>query len=364
MARSYSSRLGGPAAIGAMLAMLTAGAEAQAVLTLKGGATCAECRIQLVPSAVLGEGEAGLRPDGHAIVAVDSRGGYFVFPTTQQGRLAYYAADGRFVRSVGSPGAGPQEFDIGSVRMAVSPGDTLFVIKGPFLHTVLPEARGLLDKTRLPSSNALPVWTAHGLLAQYKGPRGKFYHQLRSPSGEPRSFGDEPAMRSPYDWVRKMAPALDGGFWSGAVNRYELERWTADGRHVLTIRREASWFEPWVDEPPGVRVTAPPNPQLSGVRERADGRLWSLTAITDPDWQPVPRPAGEARERNYENPVSRKSMIELVDPGAAQVVATARSERGIGFVIGATDLVYDIGIGPDGDWEVQIFRLVLRSPNQ
>lgn len=89
--------------------------------------SCVSCRIALTKVVTLGGPDDPLSPSEifHS-VSLDSRGRYYVAPTANFAMIAVYSAEGRFLKTLGSAGQGPGEYEF--IIDAKVRSDSLFVL--------------------------------------------------------------------------------------------------------------------------------------------------------------------------------------------------------------------------------------------
>ncbi|HEU0052773.1 MAG TPA: hypothetical protein VFQ39_06335 [Longimicrobium sp.] len=321
--------------------------------------------------AVLGRQGDAAGLETFATVVRDGRGRYFAGPNDVDGRINVYEASGRFLRTLGRPGAGPGEFQRIS-SLAVSPGDSLFVfdvgnvrltaftpelrlartvtVPGEVHHALPRPDGGVIVQTHL-ASHDLAGFTVHRL-----DPAGRFL----------RSFGEVRGGYRPGDWtigLRPLAPGAGGTLWLAYGTRYEIEQWSLDGGLRRTLSREARWFQPWSGTDTRDPRTQRPPPAISSIHQDAAGRLWVSLRVADARWRPVPRPSrGEGgligpaeADRLFD------SLIEVIDPAIGRVVARARNPGAPVSFLGG-DLAYRRIAHPDGTLGAEILRVRLVQP--
>jgi hypothetical protein len=144
--------------------------------------------------------------------------------------------------------------------------------------------------------------------------------------------------------VRKAAPGRSGGFWSAALNTYELEGRDRTGAVTQVIRRFPEWIVPW-DTTLSVTPAQPPRTAVSDVRDSPDGRLLVLLDVPAADWRAAlsdPRSRGDGSQYYEWDPVhAYDTVIEVLDPAAGRLVMTARvAVRLNGFLDAGTVYAY------------------------
>jgi hypothetical protein len=285
-----------------------------------GPPACAECRIELHPVLELGDDEGEGRLERTlASWARDSRGRIYLSGGSF-GRVRVFDSSGRFLRTLAERDEGAEDPpSIGLV--AVAPGDTVHLVddlaaERRVLDPELREVRRAPTSVHLQASSLMLLLPGGELLASGVVPTregiGFPLHRVGADGEAWLSFGSENPRHHPggETMLRKLARSGASELWAGFLHRYRLERWTLEGEHRLTVVREAPWFEPYT------RVTPvpgePPRPILMAMREDAEGRLWTLVRVADPEWERAEvLPADTAVLRR--NPMAAHDLAEVYD---------------------------------------------------
>ena len=132
-----------------------------------------------------------------------------------------------------------------------------------------------------------------------------------------------------------MAASGDSAVWVAHLDRYRLELWSREGRLLGLYDRPAPWFRSRDEIPDraGERYT-----QIVGLYEDEEGYLWVHSTERTR--------AGSSRIQS--DPEAFASIIEVLEPTDARVVATSRlagvrdySTNGFGFFQKVTRLSAD-----------------------
>ena len=101
---------------------------------------------------------------------------------------------------------------------------------------------------------------------------------------------------------------------------------------------EAEWFQPnrmeSIDDIDAWYLTEPPSRDIFHMHEAVDGLLWIYTQIPDERWTPGSEPDdATALHRALD------TMIEVVNPGAGEIVAQLRFDERLGAVCDGSALM-------------------------
>jgi hypothetical protein len=134
--------------------------------------------------------------------------------------------------------------------------------------------------------------------------------------------------------------------WSVTVSRYEIERWNVmDGRLEQVLVRNADWFEPWAEE--GTAV----GPRIMDVVEDRSGLIRLLirvpTSLEGRDGLNQNRRSLREREQTAGgrsgglggSAAAWNSVVEIVDPATATLVASQRLQQDFSAFDGPDHLV-------------------------
>ncbi|MGH7460670.1 MAG: hypothetical protein ACRERX_20055 [Pseudomonas sp.] len=323
-------------------ALHTAWAQAPAVVEVRGTTGCKGCSIELRRVARLGNASDPILVVQGPRIARDSRGFFYLAPTSEPGTLAIYDAGGRFVRSMGKAGLGPNEFQ--SIRnLMIGPADTLFVFEGGAARmTRLSPGGKIISRARIPGVPNLggvallrDGRVALALTLRTRQRIGLPIHVIERTGAVIMSFGADPATvvlpGESDSRLRSIAIGNGNSIWSAPVNRYEIERWTPNGLQRQTVRRIVDWFQPWKTRRAGRPDEVRPSPRLLGVTEDPSGRLWTLVQTAAGDWKQTGQPPADARMESNRPVLSHdarqryfETVIEVIDSSTGRLLASRR----------------------------------------
>ncbi len=247
---------------------------------------------------------------------------------------------GRYLRTLGREGSGPQEFR--AAEMVYATGDTAMIfdmgtrqmtfVAAPdaFLRTVPWQHRPyslmeLRDGSFVISTGDFSVAPAMLHVARDGSLLGEF--------GEP---GSPQTQESRH---RVFAPAADGGFWSARTQqRLELQKWRAPGDLEATIPLTASWF-PRYTEPTFPSQTNPPSPMVLAIWTDAEDMVWIVGLAPGERWfegMGASRDLGDGRTAaRIEDPDKVfDTIIEQWDPASGTRRWSERLDRFYGVQVG------------------------------
>lgn len=300
------------------------------------GRVCASCIVTLQKLVVLGErdGQAALTGPPEAIL-LDSKSRYWIL---QEGTppLVFDRA-GRFLQTVGRQGAGPGEFSFPTAAVWL-PGDSVLIIdrSGPRATVVSPELRpGRSIRLQRPLGPAVALdWPSvvvmNGLHPTPEG-AGWPLHRVSFEGNQAvirGSFGPEGGEllpgRHPFERFQQLARSRSGRIWSADMLRYRLHQWTQDGTIVRSLERRPEWFSaPSAFGLGGPRT--PPPPAVTSIYEDSDGLVWVFVRVAAASWRmawgDVPADAHEVERNRIVMEKLFATVIEVIDPSTATVVA-------------------------------------------
>lgn len=117
----------------------------------------------------------------------------------------------------------------------------------------------------------------------------------------------------------------------------------------LEFARSVPWFTAWT-------AYEPPIPTLRSIRQDADGLLWVLINVPDSRYRQPTVPPAVDDVSVWD--LRSDTMIEVIDPGRAIVVAQRRFDPLFTQFVGP--LVYAHREGADGEIVVDVYRLSLQ----
>jgi hypothetical protein len=210
------------------------------------------------------------------------------------------------------------------------PGDTLLVVESGNLQFFKPDSTFIRS-----TKNASTVVSIAPFLGQYFLVRGRLstpdgiarpLHVLDHNGLVLRSFGDG------FSNTTIAAPTSGASAWVAWMDRYELVHIDTAGKVLARLQRNAPWLP--ADRPSYWDYKGPPLPSLSALRVASDGLLWLLGHEPGPRWReaiPEIRSDGTIDPTRMQIEVLRNSVVEVMDPRAGRLVATAKFP---GYIVG------------------------------
>jgi hypothetical protein len=258
----------------------------------------------------------------------DSRGRYFLVSHDRYGVLVFDST-GRFNTAFGRRGGGPGEFSQ-ITRMALSPGDSLFVIQSRKISVFSPSLT---------------------FVRTYRLPTGTSFNA--PPPGRARGEADEIWTAQPYRYI------LEGRRESGSL----FARVAVVG---------STWFDTTDAKPrrgpgerPGTRLVAAHVVAANtiAVYGRRTSEAWRspaefLTPALVGGKRIAVRPAGDV-DANRAQDRENDTFIDIIDLSRRAIVATARFREQSLQPMGR-NLAYSRRVDADGIVHVDIWRLVVR----
>ena len=306
-------------------------------LTVTDQPACPRCTIELRKVVTLGANGDSVSPDIMATVARDSKGNFYVGPVDTPGAVLIYDSSGRIVGSVGRRGQGPGEhLEIGFVK--VGPGDTLHVFDaGTFRLSVYSPARKLVRTVPLPARalilDVLPQPSGDVVInAEVSTPSaiGFPLHRINSKGEIVRSFGALAPVVVPGEQRARRASGPGGvnSFWHGEANRYDIERWTIDGKPDVILSRTAAWFAPYAPREGSYNPqVVKPRPRLRRITQTQDTVVWVGVDVADASWKQVSNasPDSEMRMGVIDDYLALyDTVLEAINPATGRLLASTR----------------------------------------
>ena len=315
-------------------------------------------------------------------VVQDRLGRYWV---GQSDEIALFAANGRFLTTIGREGQGPLEF-LRAHPFHVDSWNRVHVLDtGNMRVSVIREDLSLFEDTAIPAGYISDIvaesGTEHYIIQSWIPSAERLGFPLHRLSGGTivSSFGVSPVVDSDrlpdqgllndFAAQRELTLSVGGNVVSAHIWDYIVEFWAEDGSRIGRLSGSA------LDD--GLRGEPGPwsinNPPWHGIRDiwvdRHD-RLWVLLVYRRPDWEDrvieVVRPDGgigldfpEGLSAVY------RSRIEVVDPFACSTIASGWFEEGsLGKFVrtgpfGDTASVTKGSYGPLGDPFVDVWNVSL-----
>jgi hypothetical protein len=319
------------AAVFHMIALVTL--QQPAVRVIPDSPSCARCRVVVNHVATVGDEDRGIV--GQQFTAVrDDSGRVFVSHPAKGDELLVFDSAGRYLRTIGRLGSGPNEYRF--IRTLALGPDGVHVLDSRNLRgTVLSPGLELLRTYPLPGDpqNAVVLNNGEVVVSTAIPSREKvgFTLHLLDRRGRVRRSFDE----MPGDVV--FDPGLPGrralglsaepeAFWAASATEYVIRKWSTDGRLVAEFRRTPEWFEPHTSEI-WPHPDTPPAPQMRALDQDSTGLLWVFMARPDDQWFEAVEPdstwIGGFRWTDNWTPFY-DTVIDVIDPARGMLVATFR----------------------------------------
>jgi hypothetical protein len=299
------------------------------------------------------------------LVALDGR--YVMAGTYVPHALTVYSQDGRPIRRRELSGEGPGEFQMIASLQPSSDGNLIVTDVGTGRRTVLDPSLEVIEDEVLPWAPThrghLALSNGEEVLRRPVSVDGtvRLLHKLDDRFRIESSFfplaGDE---RDGH--VVFMAPSVDSTFCTAQHYTHRIQRWSARGALLEDRSGVPPWFEPlWADFGP-VQEGDPPSTSPAAVldlHEDADGRIWILNQVPDPDHEASGRPVSEPA---LETAVERvDAVIEVRDARSWTLLAIHRMDA-YGQRLLPGPVVQTYRTDRDGRPIVELFGLSLASP--
>lgn len=305
--------------------------KAQAPLILDSHPTCSGCRLELTPALRLGHASDPESPRLGAVVLRSTSGLFFVAPSIDLTGVLVYDRSGRYVRRLGRAGSGPGEYRAID-RIALDRYDSLHIVDLATRSVTVLDPSGQYARTYpmpLRPAALIPLSPSAIVLAGFgSAPStiGLPLHTLDGAGRLLRSFGeDRPVVKpgQPPEDERTIAAGHDQRFWAAAIHKYEFEEWTTSGVLLRHVSSAPSWFQSKEKREFGLWFERRPSPTVVSIREDSTGKLWILSRVADPRWQPQTTKSRRVRPAaDYHDILD--TMIEVIDPTLRQVLVSQR----------------------------------------
>lgn len=247
--------------------------------------------------------------------------------------LVFGRGTGRILERVGQRGEGPGEMLTISSMAMVDDGVFVVVDRGRGVLLKLDWTGRLLQEVRLRSwiPKGLGLVPMGGALAVYEADIrsldqvGYPLHLVSMEDGEViSSFGSLTGEYDPdrdRDLMLNIARGPDQSVWAARVYAYRIERWQADNRLLLSMRRELPWFPDALVDRTDLHLVPmrdrEPEAALVGLAAD-DSLLWIMIQRSDQNWR-------EASE--YDEEARLDTFVEVVDWKRGRVVASQRFDE-------------------------------------
>ena len=319
-----------------LLAAAPTSGHAQTIVEIGDRVGCPECAIEMGPTVTLAPptNQVWFESINGVNVARDREGNYIVSQVEGDGVIAVFGPDGEYRSSYGRVGGGPGEFAARlPLLVEVGEGDVLYVIDPLHLHTLSPQAQGMLEQARMPvrPTDAVALTGGIAVQAAVRTEAGNTTIQVLGRDGTiERSIGvsEASAASSEFDLESRRVLGRSNDHrdvWSANVNRYRLVRFGLDGEEKTRIERDAEWFQPYSAVDPGSPFRAPVKPSVVGIHQDANGLLW-VAVVRPPSaftpLAPIRSGRGEMPMNAYLD-LNRflHTTVEVLDPVAGELIA-------------------------------------------
>ncbi len=338
------------------LPILVAAFEAPPLKAQRVGDTPCRCAIETTELVRLG---ADTDPAGFApLVQVAGRpgSGYWVSSATFVGEVFHYDAAGRLAASFGRRGNGPGEF-AAPLLLAVGPSDEVFAVEmgSNRFHVRRRDGSHVRTTHLTQGATAIGVTPSGGLVVT--SPASTVPMWLDS---EGRRLAEAAGVAHPEDearpGIRPSFLAVDsaGHVWTMGRSEIALLHWTPDRTLAGTLLLEREWlprsetpirFDPRRERPQG---------QLAGLMLDDNGLVWVFGIVADKDWRRLATDAQPEPRRLFD------TVVEVIDPGRASVVHTARFDEVL--IPFGPNLLYEMVTTSSGDRRIRVLRAELAEP--
>lgn len=334
---------------------------------------CNNCTITLKPRTVLAGPVRGSDLDRSGVVAVMSQGQYIVSIDKGTG-LAVFDAEGKAVRTIGTRGNGPGEFQSIS-SISVGRNDSIFVFEARrrILQVFARDFRyvrqallPLASKQIVPLSDGRVVTSG---FARTQSGAGFPLHISGAHDGKIlRSFGAEIAIFGPANpgTLNHVVTAdRSGRLWSASMNRYAITAWAPNLETSREIVRAEDWFIPWSAPPKGFIDVEKPQTQLIDLAVGDSNELTVLFSVPAVNWKPAAQPFDIATVPASQIPLeylekNLDSRIQIVDAVRNTVIGSAYVGEQLSRLI-APRIAIRVRETAQGFVEVMVFDLVLTA---
>jgi hypothetical protein len=192
---------------------------------------------------------------------------------------------GRYARSIGRFGEGPNEFR--RPKFAYRVGDSAYIFDlGLGRLTVMAEGDSTgrsVPWTRSPYT-FLALDDGTFVLSTGSWVSGRVLEHVSREGERLRVFGDSVAPEAVQHKIGLLEDAIGPGFWSARyTGSLELQHWNAAGEPGRSVQLKRDWFpehQPLRNPTP----SSPPTPTLVGFWPDSAGALWLVATVADPDW--------------------------------------------------------------------------------
>lgn len=303
---------------------------------------CAACAIQVDTIAIL-NGSDGF-PGWPNSVATGRAGRLFMTFPNYDSFVTVLDARGNVVAPIGVEGHGPGEF-LAPSYVGSTPADSILIIDPPNARlSIFDSTLSFVRSIPVPPTTLWAVAVHGGFVVNARvstpGRAGLPLHRLGEDGEIKASFGATTPVLLPWQpgaYRRQVAMSPEGNLWLiPYAGSYSIELWSPGGRLLRRLRRVVDWY-PDSDASWDQIEGRPPFPRVRGFWRDDDGLLWVVTSVPAGDWRAG---LGETRlvegRRYYTIEDYSKtfdSIVEVIDPEAAVVVASRRVDDGIAVFV-------------------------------
>lgn len=354
-----------------------ASVQAPPTRVIRGPATCRTCSIVLTPGPRLGDMDGpGAMVAEPSTLATDTQGRYYLTQFAPGQPPLVFDHTGQFLQTLGGVGQGPGEFNL--VRyVAVGDADTVYVTdaKSGRLSLFSPDLVFRRSATDANVARALTFAVLRNgkiVAATDVSSRDRIGYPLHLYGSDLTfitSFGaDTPSFDPGHPLLsrRRLARSRDGGVWAARATEYVIDRFDAEGKRSLRVVRDEPWFRPHLGA--NLIEEQEPKPRIMGIAEDSLGRLWVLLVTKGAEWKrsigyTLPSRLGGGRspipvitdEDGYYD-----TVLEVIDPGRGQLVATHRMPQAVLFLVGAQHVATRRET-QSGEYYMQLWAMSLRD---
>ena len=189
-------------------------------------------------------------------------------------------------------------------------------------------------------------------------------HVLNAKGAIDRSFGVEALTiiggeNDQQRMYRSIVAARDSGYWIAPATEYALEWWSQGLKRERILSRRADWFPPIAASDVFVSpLVQRPQTQLRELWQDSSGLIFANIGTAAADWRQT-----VSRSDDHVPVVSLQdfhkyvdTIIEVIDPNAATILATLRSPGILGQVENGP-YVWSIKTTNTGRIAVDVFRM-------
>jgi hypothetical protein len=289
------------------------------------------CRLEVTHEVTLGQADGSGALTDMVAIARDANGRYLVSGNKDRAAIITFDHRGRPTGRFGRKGKGPGEFEF--IWVLEARGNEVRVFDS-YLNrlTVLDRALKPIRTHAIPSFISAVTTSSGDVIVNSvimsRSLAGVPLHLVGDKGNIVRSFGERrEAFRAdlPYAGHRVITSSKSGGIWATPVNRYELEKWTVDGKRIQQIIPSEPWFKPHAGGA-GFKPDRPPPPLISAIREHPAGYLIVAIAIADPQWKQSLKPLKDHPDGLKQAPTSlneyHDTRIDVFDMRTGKLVDT------------------------------------------